>query len=220
MSSTSKYLKLSQFKYYFLEPNGYLRCSHDNITNLRINYVNRPCFDTITHVEIKSGHLTVIDDHMLFSANYTGWNIIYLYLILDKDIDNIRVTCDAFRHLKKLRNLRMNKAHIQNFECIFQNNADLVKIEWNTTRVWNMCNGSFDFWINDKKYDESNFTKTIMEMEHRDESDNIVIQKRISRQLGNELNTGTHSDYISLYVVLMTTFCLIAIIIFIRKYVI
>ena len=138
-----------------------LKCTDNTIHNLNINYVNKMCFSKIVHLLIQSTNLNEIANGGFLANKDINWNIISVQLEFAKKAI-ISIGCNAFQFLTKLRILSINVAQVPNFQCIFDYNPDIVKITWNTTRIWNMCNGSLDIWVMGKNYNKDTYTKSFL----------------------------------------------------------
>ena len=137
------------------------KCISKHIRSLDVGYVNRTCFSVIKYVHIESPNLETIGNGGIFADDRIHWAIIHMVLETF-NLKRVSIYCNAFQSLLKLRTLRFNMAYLPNFQCVFRSNPNLVKIVWNTTQIWNMCNGTFDIWANGQYYDESSFNATFL----------------------------------------------------------
>ena len=150
-------------------------CLDENIRNLDTEYENQQCFSKIRYMNIESSNLVKIANGGFLANNRVDWNIVYLKLDFATDIP-IAISCDAFQYLNKLRTLKLNIFQVINFRCFFRFNPDIVKIEWENIRIWNMCNGVLDIWVNGVHHNEKNGENhTIWELTTYVETTNYII---------------------------------------------
>ena len=150
------------------------RCANNDIRSLNNGYVNRSCFSRMKYVYIESENLITLGHNGWLTDNHTTWNIIHLTIDFANDLQ-IQISCNAFQFLTKLRSLRINVWQVRNFKCFFRSNPDLVKIVWNSFRVWNTCNDTIDIWVEDRHFSEDDFYDTFFD----DNDDDVPVRKYI-----------------------------------------
>ena len=94
------------------------------------------CVQNITFAHLSAPNVTVLRENHFFRNAY---NIIYLKLNLQQ---LTVIECSTFERLKNLRLLRFNSDNIQvveNYECIFDFNENLVALVFNDKWIWNSC---------------------------------------------------------------------------------
>ena len=137
------------------------RCVDNTIRTLKADYVNRTCFSTISYMYIESVYLVNLGNGGFLADKKTNWNVVHLTLKYAKYV-RVPIACEAFQFLTKLRTIKINSQQLVNLRCIFKSNPDLVKIVWDTIRIWNMCDETLDIWPLEEQNDD-NIVKMIPE---------------------------------------------------------
>ena len=155
IDDTFKYAKIvyyppdSRFQQCLLDYCIYSQNTKFTCDNIDVEYLTLKLNKIINHQCLQHIYYAVLISSRLYDINSSSFfdyavNLIRLTIISSKSLKQIR--CDLFRYVRDLRLLEINHSDYRKelVLCIFEYITNLVSVVLNGTRIWNMCNGTFD----------------------------------------------------------------------------